>query len=99
MIPKRTHKQFLLLALYIAAMAALMYNGWRKTRIIRTGGGSHIYRNLMDNPAYIRHGFDSAQLRTIPNLADGEWARFAGPPFSVVNSPLPDLPKRSFLYP
>ena len=98
MIAKNNYKQFLLLALYIAAMAVVMYNGWRESHSIR-GGGSPLYRNLMDNPASIRRGFDPAQLRTIPDLSAGEWVRFAGTSLSVIFAPLPDMPQRPFMYP
>jgi len=71
---------------------------WNEQSMIRKGGDGPLYRNLMEHDAYIRRGFDPAQIRAI-HVAGGEWMRFQSTPLRVMDSPLPDLPARSYLSP
>ena len=71
---------------------------WSWQSYIRNGSGSPIYHNLMENSAFIRHGFNKEQLFKIP-AEGGEWFSFKSLPLTVRNSMLPDLPKRAYLSP
>jgi class 3 adenylate cyclase len=62
---------------------------------IRRGGDSPLYRNLMEQPAFIKKGFDG----TSPLDKPEEWTPFTSKPLRVKNSQLPDLPKRVYLSP
>ncbi|MDR0290109.1 MAG: hypothetical protein LBI06_04170 [Treponema sp.] len=90
--------KFLIPAFYLVAMALVVFNAWNEQRTVRQGSGSPLYRNLMENSARIRQGFDPAELREIPAGKQG-WAGFKSTPLRVKNSLLPDLPKRPFLSP
>jgi CheY-like chemotaxis protein len=89
-----------------------MYESWYSCRIAggagggtgsAWGGGGPLYRNLREYPAWIRHGFDPADIAGIPAESPhgntGKWMRFEAAQLSVKASPLPDLPKRIFLSP
>jgi len=60
----------------------------------------------MDGPAFIRRGFDIADIKKPPQplypffpLHGEEWVQFSSPPLTITNSLLPELPRRRFLSP
>jgi signal transduction histidine kinase len=71
---------------------------------IRRNSGP-FYKNLREVPAYVKRGFDDTTLDkySIELAANGtsEWVRFPSdsPIRRIMNSPLPDLPKRTYLSP
>ena len=79
-------------------MALVVFYAWNEQITIHSSGSSPLYRNLMNGPAYIRRGFNSAELRAVPSLNE-EWALFKTRPLRVKDAPLPDMPKRKFLSP
>jgi hypothetical protein len=96
--------KILIPAFYLAAMALVVLSAWNEQKTVRQGGGSPLYRNLMDKPAFIREGFDPEELRKISAEREipannGTWTGFKSTPLWVKNSLLPDLPKRPFLSP
>ncbi|MDR0554092.1 MAG: response regulator [Treponema sp.] len=98
--------------LYTAAMVLIVFSVWNSQNQARRARSGGLFRNLMEYPAYVRRGFDPSQIRSVPRIQDGayreanreanreaDWYRFAAPPFRIMDSPLPDLPKRPFLSP
>jgi hypothetical protein len=57
----------------------------------------------MEQPAYIKRGFNPAEIKAGQGLTPAEkpdnWVRFTSAPLRVKNSGLPGLPKRTFLSP
>jgi len=98
-IDKTQLVKFFILAFYLATMLSITLYEWNEQNAIFSGGGSPIYRNLMDCPAYIRRGFDPNEINKIPVVDGTEWVRFKSPPLRVMESPLPNLPKPPFLSP
>ncbi|MDR1870050.1 MAG: response regulator [Treponema sp.] len=90
--------KFIVLALYVIALAIAVYNSWHEQRIVISGGTNPLFRNFNDAPVLIRRGFDPAKSLQLPS-PDGEWLSFDSPMLGIAASPLPDLPKRSFLSP
>ncbi|MDR2731135.1 MAG: hypothetical protein LBB81_09605 [Treponema sp.] len=94
--------QFIVPVFYSVAMLLVVYFVWNSQYRIRQGGDSPLYRNLREYPAWIRHGFDPIEvmeLTEIPLDSAGEWMRFESAQLKTNDSPLPNLPKRSFLSP
>ena len=93
---RQTLERFLIPLLYTAGILVfVLFQGIQQAGVLQ--GGSPLYRNLMDYPAYIRHGFDLAEIQSLPmNI---EWLEFTAAQLRIRNSPLPDLPQRSFLSP
>ena len=90
--------KFIVLALYVIAILIAIYNSWHEQNIVISGGTNPLFRNFNDAPVLIRRGFDPAKSLQLPS-PDGEWLSFDSPMFAIAASPLPDLPKRSFLSP
>jgi len=85
---------------YFIAVIVMIIFQWTVQSNIRNGSGSPIYRNLMEGAAYIRHGFDPAEIYSVPDVIEnGKWQKFNSPPYTVANSNLSGLPERSFLSP
>lgn len=84
--------------MYLAAIALVVLYQLQEQNLVRLRGGTPLYRNLMEAPAYIRRGFDPRDITAIPAEGAG-WMRFRAPQLRIVNAPLPDLPKRNFLSP
>jgi signal transduction histidine kinase len=80
-------------------MLLVVYFVWNSQYRIQQGRDGPLYRNLGEYPAWIRHGFDPAELTEIPRENAGEWMRFEDAQFKIKDSPLTGLPKRSFLSP
>jgi len=96
----KTHlSKFLILAFYLVTMLSITLYEWNEQNTIFRGSDNPIYRNLMECPAYIRRGFDPMEINKIPVVDGNEWVRFNSPPLRVMESPLPDLPKSTFLSP
>jgi len=93
---KKAISKFLLPAFYTITILLILLNLWNQQNAIRKGGDGPLYRNLMEQPSYIKRGFNPAET---PLIKPHEWMRFNSPPLRVMNSPLPDLPKRTFLSP
>jgi signal transduction histidine kinase/DNA-binding response OmpR family regulator len=79
---------------YAILMIVVVLSVWNWQSSIRRGGESPLYRNLMDYPAYVRRGFDRSGIGTVPAAGSAQWRRFNGPPLRIMNSSLPDLPRR-----
>jgi len=78
-------------------MIALIFYSWiEQTKVMRSDNNP-LYHNIRECPAYIKKGFDPADLRIIPNET-GEWRRFQTQSLHINNSPL-ELPKRKLLSP
>jgi len=87
--------------LYLIVMSLVVVFGWNEQNSIRRGGDRPLYRNLTECPSFVRRGFDGSFTLENPTLdgQTGEWARFKSAPLRIINSSLPDLPKRVFLSP
>ena len=83
--------------IYTIVILILVIYQWNEQILVWQDGSGPLFRNLMDFPAYVRHGFDPAEIQTIPR--DDTWYRFDSPQLRIKNSPLPDLPQRGFLSP
>jgi len=103
MVQKQTLVNILIPLFYTAAILALVFYQWNEQMIVWQGGSSPLYRNLMDYPAYIRHGFDIEEIMDIEDggawLPGETWHSFTSAQLRIRNSPLPNLPQRSFLSP
>ena len=62
---KKSFLKIIIPILYTAAILALVLYQWDKQQIIRHGESNPVYRNLMEYPAYVRHGFDIKEIREI----------------------------------
>ena len=89
-------------------MVVVVVIQWNDQKVFKLSENNPLFINLMEQPAYIRRGFvpeellyTPAELYPIPkNFNDnGEWTLFETRPLKVMESPLPDLPKRPFLSP
>jgi signal transduction histidine kinase len=91
--------KFLFPAFYAAVLLLVVLNALNMQTDIRRNSGP-LYRNLREVPAYVRRGFDRAKLDR-GSLESAEWVRFppGSPVRRIMTSPLPDLPKRTFLSP
>jgi len=103
-VNKQTLVKILIPVTYSVLTLIMIHYAWNEQISIRRGSDSPLYQNLMDNPAFIRRGFDPDDILAIPGVTtvktdESEWVRFSSPPLSVVNSNLPDLPKRTYLSP
>ena len=103
---KHKLSKFLTPAFYFAAMVLMVFYAWNEQIIIHKSGSSPLYRNLMNSPAYIRRGFDPADILKIPEPVQAagtagasEWVLFESKVLRVIDAPLPDMPKRTFLSP
>ena len=99
-LPKIVHSKkvskLIIPVLYSIGIIILISFQWAQTSSIRQGSGGPIYRNLMDGPAFIKRGFDIADIKTPQGE---EWVKFSSPPFTVTNSLLPELPRRRYFSP
>jgi len=73
---KQTLIQFLIPLFYAVVIVLIVFYAWNDQKTIREGGSSPLYRNLMQYPAYVRRGFDSAELKTVPVISDLQSADF-----------------------
>ena len=98
---KKAPIKILLPVFYTAAIFALVLYQWNEQLIVWQGGTDSFFKNLMEYPAYIRHGFDPAEIKNIQSFehAGSNYMRFKSPQLRINKSPLPDLPKRKFLNP
>jgi signal transduction histidine kinase/CheY-like chemotaxis protein len=88
--------KILIPALYVAAMLLVVIYVWNSQTTVRRARTHGLFRNLMEYPAYVRRGFDPLEIHSVPGEG---WYRFASPPLRIMDSPLPDLPKRPYLSP
>ena len=99
---KNSLQKIFIPAFYVAAVVLVVLYAWNEQSAIRRGGSGELYRNLMDYPAFIRRGFDPAEIASLRDASfqnNEAWVRFQSPMLRVVDSGLPDLPKRNFLSP
>jgi len=94
---KKILSRNLIYAFYAAAMITLIFYAWDEQTSATHGRSDPLYRNIRECPAYIKKGFDPADLLKIPEES-GEWKRLENPTLRVINSSL-ELPKRIFLSP
>jgi signal transduction histidine kinase/CheY-like chemotaxis protein len=95
---KLDYLKFFFPVFYAAAFFFVVFNAWNtQTQIKRSSGP--LYKNLRDVPAYVKVGFNPAETGMIPT--EGEWVRFPSdyPARRIMTSPLPNLPKRTYLSP
>jgi signal transduction histidine kinase/response regulator RpfG family c-di-GMP phosphodiesterase len=95
--PEQKLSRYLILIFYSAIMIALIFYAWIEQSETAHGENNPLYRNLRECPAYIKRGFDPADLQKIPDESDG-WSRFQSPRRRIIDSEL-ELPKRKFLSP
>jgi len=96
-VNKKKLSKYLVYIFYATMMLALIFYSWTEQSKAMRGENNPLYRNIRKCPAYIKKGFDPADLRKIPNEA-GEWKRFRTSSLHVTDSTL-ELPKRGFLSP
>jgi len=89
------YKKVLILGIYLAALALLIFNLWQKQTAI-SGGRSPLYRNLRECPTFVRKGFDPSDFYS---EITGEYCGFSSMSRYIKSSRLPDLPMKSFLSP
>jgi len=94
---KKKFSRYLVYIFYAAMMIALVFYSWIEQSKAMRGKDTPLYRNIRECPAYIKKGFDPADLRKIPNETGG-WNRFQTSSLHVTDSSL-ELPKRRFLSP
>ncbi|MCL2043011.1 MAG: ATP-binding protein [Treponema sp.] len=109
MIQKQAFIKFLVPVLFTAAILALVSYQWHVQMVVWQGGSSPLYRNIMEYPAFVRHGFDLLEIQDMPpdftfeqtgiSASADVWFPFTAPQLRIINSPLPDLPRRAFLSP
>ena len=98
---KRKLPGYLAHIFYVTAMIALIFYAWIEQSKSTHSENNPLYRNIRECPAYIKKGFNPADVRKIPDeapRADGEWKRFQTPALRIIDSPL-ELPKRGYLAP
>jgi class 3 adenylate cyclase len=100
---KKTLLKFLIPVLYSVAILLIVANQFNTHNSIRRGGDGPLYRNLMEQPAFIKKGFSQDAIKfglgSTPAEKPENWVSFTSVPLRVKNSNLPDLPKRTFLSP
>jgi signal transduction histidine kinase/CheY-like chemotaxis protein len=94
----KKQSKILIPAFYTVAMILVMLYVWNGQSVIRRNRSEGLYRNLMEYPAYVRRGFDLSGIETVP-VESAEWQLFTGPPLRIMNSPIADLSKRTYLSP
>ncbi|MCL2801655.1 MAG: ATP-binding protein [Treponema sp.] len=91
---------YLIPVFYFAAIFLMVVYQWTAQSNIRNGSGSPLYRNLMENSAYLKRGFNPNDIVNLPQIADNsEWVVLNSPPYNVSNSDLAGLPARKYLSP
>jgi len=98
---KKKLSQYLIYTFYAAAMIVMIFYSWNEQNKTARGDYSPLYRNIRKAPAYIKKGFNTADLHKIPNEGPqsvGEWVRFQTESLHVNDSSL-ELPKRRYLSP
>jgi signal transduction histidine kinase/AmiR/NasT family two-component response regulator len=90
---------------YAVAFLFVVLNAWDIQTEVRRNGGP-LYKDLRNVPAYVKKGFNPAELgiilRELAAVGSLEgWVRFPSdyPARRIMTSPLPDLPKRTYLSP
>jgi signal transduction histidine kinase/CheY-like chemotaxis protein len=94
---------------YTVTFLFVVLYAWNMQDEVRRNSGP-LYKNLRECPAYVKWGFDRVTLEKIPfelaavgSHADSRegWVRFpsASSARRIMTSPLPDLPKRTYLSP
>jgi signal transduction histidine kinase/ActR/RegA family two-component response regulator len=95
---KPNYLKFFFPVFYAVAFLFVVLNAWNiQTEVKRSSGP--LYKNLRECPAFAKWGFDPEESGIIP--VDGEWVRFPSDYHArrIMTSPLPDLPKRTYLSP
>ncbi|MDR2542248.1 MAG: response regulator [Treponema sp.] len=87
------------ISFYSLAMVLIVLFAWNEQNKVRKGGSTPIYRNLMEHNAYVRRGFDPADIQKIPAENSNDWVYFESSPPRIKDSALPNLPVRRFLSP
>jgi signal transduction histidine kinase len=108
---RSTRIRFFFPVFYAVVFLLVVLNALNIQTDIKRNSGP-LYKNLREAPAYVRRGFDRTSLdkSSLVVAADGslatissftEWVRFpsASPVRRIMTSPLPDLPKRTYLSP
>ena len=92
---------------YAAAVVLMVVFSWNYEKAAHQGF-SPLYIDLTESPAYIRRGFDRAelapenfnQLAADLRLPDSGWVQFhSPPPLLVMESPHAETPRRRFMSP
>ena len=96
---RQTLSKFIVPVLYSAIILIMVLYELNQQNITRNDKNSYLFQNLMDNPAFIKKGFNTDDILTVPKLSGTEWVRFQSPPLRIKDSNLPDLPKRTYLSP
>ncbi|MCL2759482.1 MAG: HD domain-containing protein [Treponema sp.] len=96
---RNSHIKFFTPILYSAIILLMVVYVLNEQNITGSDKNSPLFQNLMENPAFIRKGFDVNEILSVPEPDGTQWVRFYSPPLRIKNSLLPDLPKRKFLSP
>ena len=102
MIRKNKPPKLLIFVFYSTAMAVMLFFVWNEQTAVRRGGDNPLYLNLMEQPVYVRKGFEITSVLRVPEIFQGKeavWALFESRPLRIRNAPLPDMPRRPFLSP
>ena len=104
MLIKQAWSKILVPVIYSAAILVMVLFQWNTQISVRRGGSGPLYHNLMEEAAYLKRGFNPEELASPLDVlaraeSGGEWVRFGHPPLRIMDSKLPNLPKRRFLSP
>ncbi|MDR0858237.1 MAG: response regulator [Oscillospiraceae bacterium] len=96
----RSYARLAIPIVYSVLAALLVILVFYRQSVVRNGGGSLFYVNLMKIPTYAAIGFNPAHTSVMPDLEDGSWHKFEDEaPRRIINAGLPGLPKHLFLSP
>ncbi|MDR3191986.1 MAG: response regulator [Treponema sp.] len=90
------------IALYLVCLLIIVLYIFNEQILLNRGGKTPVYKNLVEFPAYVRIGFDPAEISGSPDISKGIWKEFPRTkgsfdriiPRRIVNADLPGLPKR-----
>ena len=105
MFSKGKQSKIPIAVLYSIIILWILGHVWNEQSIIWRGGSSPLYRNLMDNAAYVKNGFDLNEIQMLtedffhdPDTSSA-WRLFQSSPLIIKSSPMRNLPKRTYLSP
>ena len=96
---KQSVPKFIVPLIFSIIILLIVLYELNEQNVARNSKNSYLFQNLMNNQAYIRKGFDANDITNVPRLSENQWVSFDSPPLRIMNSALPDLPKRTFLSP
>ncbi|MDR0323735.1 MAG: response regulator, partial [Treponema sp.] len=92
---KAQPSRLIILVLYLAATLAFFLYQWHGQN---NGEQGPLYRDLMSYPAYVKRGFNQADISPGNFNINNGWVRFQSGSLLIRDSSLPDMPKNSFSF-